>query len=51
MLGAFPDFEAHPGGEDTALIAALPDQAALHGVLAHIESLGLELLEVHRLPS
>src|SRR5262249_16041400 len=34
MLGAFPDFEAHPRGEDTALIAALPDQAALHGVLA-----------------
>jgi len=26
----------------------LPDQAALHGVLAQIESLGLELLAVRR---
>ena len=28
----------------------LPDRAALHGVLAEIEALGLELLEVRRLP-
>jgi hypothetical protein len=28
----------------------LPDQAALYGVLAEIEALGLELLEVRRLP-
>jgi hypothetical protein len=26
-----------------------PDQAALHGVLAQVEALGLELLEVRRL--
>jgi hypothetical protein len=26
------------------------DQSALHGVLCRIESLGLELLEVRRLP-
>jgi len=32
------------------LTGALPDRAALHGVLAEIESLGLELLEVRRLP-
>ena len=31
------------------LAGALPDQAALHGVLAEIEALGLELLEVRRL--
>ena len=36
---------------DTVLAGALPDQAALHGVLAEIEDLGLELLEVRRLPS
>jgi hypothetical protein len=28
------------------LTGALPDQAALFGVLGHIEALGLELLEV-----
>jgi hypothetical protein len=33
------------------LTGALPDRAALHGVLAEIEALGLELLEVRRLPS
>ena len=28
----------------------LPDRVALYGVLAQIEALGLELLEVRRLP-
>jgi hypothetical protein len=27
----------------------MPQRAVLHGVLAQIEALGLELLEVHRL--
>ena len=30
------------------LAGPLPDQAALYGVLARIEALGLELLEVRR---
>jgi hypothetical protein len=30
------------------LTGALPDQAALHGVLAQVEALGLELLELRR---
>jgi hypothetical protein len=30
------------------LTGPLPDQAALHGVLAQIEALGLELLELRR---
>ena len=37
-------------GGDTVLTGPLPDRAALHGVLAEIEALGLELLEVRRLP-
>jgi len=50
MRFAFPALQAQPCGEDTVLMGALPDQAALHGVLAEIEALGLELLEVRRLP-
>ena len=49
MRSAFPSLRAQPRGEDTVLTGALPDQAALYGVLAEIEALGLELLEVRRL--
>jgi hypothetical protein len=48
MRAAFPDLHAAAQGEDTLLTGTLPDQAALHGVLAQIEALGLELLEVRR---
>jgi hypothetical protein len=51
MLRAFPALAAEVRGGDTVLRGTLPDQAALHGVLAQIEALGLELLEVRRLPS
>jgi hypothetical protein len=50
MRSAFPALRAQPCGEDTVLTGALPDRAALYGVLAEIEDLGLELLEVRRLP-
>jgi hypothetical protein len=49
MRAAFPDLDAGAQGEDTVLTGTLADQAALYGVLAHIEALGLELLEVRRL--
>jgi len=48
LLGAFPTLHAEWRGRDTVLRGLLPDQAALHGVLAQIERLGLELLEVRR---
>lgn len=32
------------------LTGMLPDQAALYGVLAEAEALGLELIEVRRVP-
>ena len=50
MRSAFPSLDAEPRGHDTLLTGALPDQAALYGVLARIEALGLELLEVRRVP-
>ena len=33
---------------ETAIAGPIADQAALHGLLAKIRDLGLELLEVHR---
>jgi hypothetical protein len=48
LLGAFPGLHAKEHGAETVLAGALPDQAALHGVLARIEALSLELLEVRR---
>jgi hypothetical protein len=51
MQTAFPGLDALASGADTELTGPLPDRAALYGVLAEIEALGLELLEVHRLPS
>lgn len=48
LLGAFPDLDASSHEGDTVLAGWLPDQAALHGVLSQIETLGLELLSVSR---
>jgi hypothetical protein len=50
IRSAFPALQARAKGGDTVLTGPLPDRAALHGVLAEIEALGLELLEVRRLP-
>ena len=36
---------------ETVLSGPIEDQAALHGLLRRIESLGLELVEVRRFPS
>jgi len=33
------------------LRGCVPDQAALHGILTRLHSLGLELLEVRRVPA
>jgi hypothetical protein len=50
VLRAFSDLQAETNGQDTLLRGAVQDQAALHGVLGHIEALGIELLEVRRVP-
>ena len=49
MRFAFPALQARRRGDDTVLTGVLADQAALYGVLAEIEALGLELIEVRRL--
>lgn len=51
MLSAFPDLRSEIDGQDTVLSGIVPDQAALHGVLSKIEAMGLELVEVRRVPT
>jgi hypothetical protein len=51
MQAAFPGLQAQARGDDTVLTGAVSDRAALFGVLAQIEALGLELLELNRIPS
>lgn len=48
LLVAFPYLRAEANGRDTVLTGLLPDEAALYGVLAQFEALGLELLEFRR---
>ena len=48
LLTAFPGLRSRAERGNTVMAGTLPDQAALHGVLAQIEALGLELLEVRR---
>jgi hypothetical protein len=50
VLSIFPDLRARARGPDTVLTGTLPDQAALQGVLAEFAGLGLELLELRRVP-
>lgn len=46
----FEDFELASDGVTTRMTGRLPDQAALHGVLARLRDLGLPIVAVHRLP-
>jgi pyridoxine 4-dehydrogenase len=48
VLSAFPAMAAEPQGAQTVLTGLL-DQSALYGVLAGIEALGLDLVEVRQL--
>ena len=48
MLSAFPTMAVRQQGAHTVLTGLL-DQSALHGVLADIEALGLDLVEVRQL--
>jgi hypothetical protein len=48
MLSAFPALASHRRGADTVLTGCL-DRSALYGVLAEVEALGLDLIEVRQL--
>jgi hypothetical protein len=49
LLQAFPDLEAEMRGKFTLLRGIVRDQAALHGVLARLEALGLKLVDMRQL--
>jgi len=48
LLAGFPGLRATERDGETLLAGTVPDQAALFGVLAQVEALGLELIEVRR---
>jgi hypothetical protein len=50
IRSAFPALQARASGADTVLTGPRPAPVESHGVLAEIEALGLELLEVRCLP-
>jgi len=51
LIGAFDGLSASPTAGGTVFRGAIPDQAALFGVLERIDALGLELLEVRSVPA
>jgi hypothetical protein len=48
-LSAFPSMVSELKGSETVLTGLLEDRSALFGVLAQIEALGLELLELRQI--
>ena len=49
-LAAFEGMDADVASTETVLHGPVADQTGLHGLLDRIQSLGLELVEVRRLP-
>jgi hypothetical protein len=47
--GWFEGLQVTSDGRETIIAGPVTDQAALHGLLAKVRDLGLELLEVRRL--
>ena len=50
-LSAFPAMLSELKGSETVLTGVLEDRSALFGVVAQIEALGLELLELRQITS
>ena len=47
-LSAFPTMESEVRGGETVLTGSLDDRSAVYGVLAQLEALGLEVLELRQ---
>jgi hypothetical protein len=47
-LSAFPTMTCELKGSETVLTGLLQDQSAVYGVIAQIEALGLELIELRQ---
>lgn len=47
-LSAFPSLGSDTHGGETVLTGVLEDQSAVYGVLAQLEALGLEILELRQ---
>jgi hypothetical protein len=47
-LSAFPNMGSEVRGGETVLTGSLEDRAAVYGILAQIEALGLEILELRQ---
>ena len=50
-LSAFPSMASEVGAGETVLTGSLEDRSAVYGVLAQIEALGLEILELRKIAS
>jgi hypothetical protein len=50
-LSAFPTMVSELKAGETVLTGSLEDRSAVFGVLAQIEALGLELLELRHIPA
>jgi hypothetical protein len=50
VLEGFEGMESELGPVETLLHGSVRDQSELHGLLDRIQALGLELVEVRRLP-
>jgi len=50
VVSAFEGMHAMVQAQETVLRGPVLDQAALHGLLDRVQALGLELIEVRRLP-
>jgi hypothetical protein len=51
LLAAFEGLTATVEPVETVLYGPVEDQSTLHGLLDRIQSLGLELVEIRRLPT
>ena len=50
-LSAFPSMASELKGSETVLTGLIEDRSALFGVLAQIEALGLDLIELRQIPA